>query len=148
MDRGVVIVNSNGEVFSKEMSNDNDNHCNYIRKYLKENNYSIENLDSLATYHLYVLCAKLNLIALQIDTITVIYLPKSLSKEQFNWYLENRKNIKKISNLSIVDIDEDEQLMLYDRVTLDGDNPYKKFKDLMEEKKVYDVKEEEHGRSK
>lgn len=146
MDRGIIIVNSAGKEFREIIgTSDSDKHVTPLRYYLKENGYTCENIDEIATYTLFVYCARLGLIAFQVDNPTVVYLPKELSMKQYEWYIQNKKNLKKINNLMIVNIEEPDFLSNYDRTTLDGENPFKKFKELMEEKAIYEEKGEENA---
>lgn len=148
MDRGIIIVNLDGDIYEKDMdvSNvDSDNHVTYLRKYLKEKEYDFDGIDEMTTYNLCIYSIQMGLMILQIDKeMVVAYLPQKLSNYQYDWYKNNKKRIKKVRNLAIVDIDEDNDLNLYDRSNLDGDNPFKKYRELMEEKAIYEVKDEEN----
>ena len=147
MDRGIIIVNNAGEEFKEAFSTseDSDKHVLHLRNYLKENGYTSENIDEMATYTLFVNCAKVGFLTFQVDDQTVVYLPEKLSIKQFEWYMQNKKNLKKIRNLMIVNIEEPDYLTFYDRSTLGGENPFKKFKELIEEKALYEEKGEENA---
>ena len=148
MDRGIIIVNSSGEEFRETIAindSNNDKHVTRLRNYLKDNNYTSENIDEMATYTLFVYSAKMGLLTFQIDNITVVYLPKELSPKQYEWYLKKKKDLKKIRNLMIVNIEEADYLTYYDRSTLGGETPFKKFKELIDEKAIYEEKGDENA---
>ena len=148
MDRGIIIVNSAGEEFREIIGtsdSNSDKHVTHLRNYLKANGYISENIDEMATYTLFVYSARLGLIAFQVDNPTVVYLPKELSMKQYEWYIQNKKNLKKIRNLMITNIEQTDYLTYYDRSILGGENPFKKFKELMEEKAIYEEKGEENA---
>ena len=69
MDRGIIIVNSSGEEFRETIAindSNNDKHVTRLRNYLKDNNYTSENIDEMATYTLFVYSAKMGLLTFQI----------------------------------------------------------------------------------
>lgn len=151
MDRSLIVLGPN-DIFIKKMDFDSHstlNHADCLKEYLKQQDIYLSEMENIGFYKLAILCINMGFILFQIDTdMTVCYLPATISTYQFNWYQEHKKYLKKFPKLSIVNLDEDATLALYDRTTLDGDNPFKKFRDLMEEKNISDLQkgENKHGK--
>ncbi len=127
----------------------NLNHADCLKEYLKQQDIYLSEMENIGFYNLALICINMGFILFQIDTdMTVCYLPATISTYQHNWYQKHKKYLKKFPKLSIVNLDEDTILTLYDRTTLDGDNPFKKFRDLMEEKNISDLQkgENKHGK--
>lgn len=139
MIRGLMVISPNKEDnYEVEMPLDisrAEKHDRYLAKYLSSKNLAVDGMEEMGVYNISTYAASLGFIIFQIDIDnTVVYLPNEITSDQYEWFKKNKRKIRKY-HLLIVDLDEN-QINHYDASNLDSINPFFKYRELMEEKKI------------
>ena len=148
MDRKVIVVPKDGEVFERELVVFSDKtlerHHVGLREYIEQEKLEYKGYKKEAGYTLAMYLISLGNVVFQIDDQNVVYLPETFSEEQDQYFKDNKKFVKKLgSRLSILDMDEGINLH-YDESNLDGVSPYRKLQEIIDDKKI--VKESVLGK--
>lgn len=112
----IVIPNENelkleNQILKYKIENNNkEGHLGACKRFVREYNINISDLDSLTSYQLSLELSKLDNVSIHVENmIMIIYLPQILSDEQAKWFKNNRRLLSKFS-LAILSIQEDESI--------------------------------------
>lgn len=141
MKREVIIISPfQDEIFERVLTVDKNNqlerHAVGGREFLKQECLDYEGYEEDAFYTLAVYLISLGYLVFQAESVetSIIYLPEKISKNQYDWYCKNKKTLRRI-RLAIVD-KMDGRIMPYDQNNLYEEKPYKKLREIIEEKEV------------
>lgn len=146
MVRGIIIIPISEEevLFKRSIDIKNGKHIIPLQEFLKENNLFINELEKATSYMVAVYLAQLGYAVLHIDDFTLIYLPENISKYQYSYLKKNtypyfRKNNGE-ERVCLVSIENGETIN-YSADELNGIPPSKKFKELLKDKKIAELKQ-------
>lgn len=109
----IVIVNENrinieNQMLRYKLEKDGEGgHLSACRKFVKDYNLNIPNIEGLTSYEISMEIAKMGHVNIHVEGMNMlIYLPKILSDKQYKWFKDNRILLSKFG-LSIASIEED-----------------------------------------
>lgn len=148
MDRKVVILPNDGsEVFERVLgvtsSGQLERHSVGYLEYMKQKGLEYPGCESDAGYNLATYLSSIGCVVLQIDDMSVIYFPEYFINSHYCWLKSHKREIRRWS-FFILDI-EDNCFCPYDNATLEGVQPYQKFREILENKKIVSISEIKKG---
>lgn len=119
-----------------------ERHAKGYREFIKENNLDYPGYETESGYTLAIYLISLGFLVFQAESkeTSIVYLPETISKNQYEWYRKNKKILRRIK-LAILDKNE-YGLITYDECNLCGERPFNKLRELIEEKEIV-IDEEE-----
>lgn len=87
----VYIIERDGNVKFYKLSEEDNYHSSYFKKYIKENNIDI-NEDNLTSYEYGIRLSKIGLLSIIVENRNMlIFVPEIISNDQFNWLINRKK---------------------------------------------------------
>lgn len=147
--RELIVIPYEGkdsERFLQKKFESPKSHIEVLNEYIEQNNIDLDPETSI--YIQGVLMAMYNYCVLElVDFNLTAYIPRTLSKAQYNWFNENMREISKCS-ISAEIMDKDEGIIQIKRQVGPGNNPISRFYSLLESKVEEEVKTDDVRRSK
>lgn len=122
-----LIIDENGE---------EERHAKGYREFIKDKHLEYPGYEKEAGYTLAVYLISLGYLVFQGEStqISLIYLPETITDNQYEWYRKNKKILRRIK-LAILDKNE-YGLNNYDDSTLCGERAFDKLREIIEEKEI------------
>lgn len=149
MDRKVIILplHEGEEVYERVLKVDSNSemerHAIGYREFIREKGLEYSGYEKDAGYNLAVYLMSLGYPVLQIDDMSIFYLPEVLTQTHSSWFKSKKNGIRRMS-FSIVDMNEG-NIDQYDAFTLEGVRPFHKFRELLANKRIVSDSSKEKG---